>query len=85
MDLLLPARLKALLDQYEASTVAFHVHDQKAAGPPDKLTDSEKRAAWSEMSAFNFMPSTDPGRSVWETYFAPSMTATNQDGTGLHP
>jgi hypothetical protein len=36
------------------------------------------------MSAFNFMPSTGPDRSVWGTYFAPSMTATNKDGTEVY-
>jgi Domain of unknown function (DUF4209) len=89
MDLAVPAPIKELLDQYEASKLAFHEHDlaaaiRQAAGPSEKLTDSGRRAAWAEMSAFNFMPSTDPDRSVWETYFAPSMTATNQDGTEVY-
>jgi hypothetical protein len=76
MDLILPSPIKELFDKYEASKVAFHEHDlaaaiQKAAGPPEKLTESVRRATWVEMSAFNFMPSTGPDRSVWGTYFAP--------------
>jgi hypothetical protein len=89
MDLILPSPIKELFDEYEASKVAFHEHDlaaaiQNAAGPPEKLTDSGRRATWVEMSAFNFMPSTGPDRSVWGTYFAPSMTATNKDGTEVY-
>jgi lysyl-tRNA synthetase class 1 len=89
VDLALPTPIKELFDQYEGSKTPFHEHDlaaaiQQAAGPPEKLTDSERRAAWAEMSAFNFMRSTDPDRSVWATYFAPSMTATTQDGTEVY-
>ena len=86
MDMILPASVKAVLDQYDASNRGFHEHDlaqasAEAAGPVEGRSDAERHAVWAEISAFNFMPSSGPDGSVWETYFAPSMTATRQDVT----
>jgi hypothetical protein len=89
MGLTLPAAAKAVLDQYDASNAGFHEHDlaaaiAKGAGPADSLVDAERRTVWVEISAFKFMPSVRPEGSIWETYFAPSMSATRQDGTDVH-
>jgi hypothetical protein len=89
MGLTLPAAAKAVLDQYDVSKAGFHEHDlaaaiAKGAGPADSLADAERRTVWAEISAFNFMPSTRPEGSIWETYFAPKMSATRQDGTEVH-
>jgi hypothetical protein len=76
------ARWFGVLDQYDASNRGFHEHDlaqaiAEAAGPAEDRRDAEQHAVWAEIS-FNFMPSSGPDGSVWETYFAPSMTATQQ-------
>src|SRR5258708_15139293 len=89
MDLILPISAKAVLDQYDASNVGFHEHDlaeaiAKGAGPRNSLTDAERRTVWAEISAFTFMPSSGPDGSLWETYFAPSISGTGQDGTPFH-
>src|SRR5215472_15233183 len=88
MDMILPASVKAVLDEYDASNRGFHEHDlaqaiAEAARPAERRSDAERHAVWAEISAFNFMPSLGPDGSVWETYFAPSMTATRQDGTEI--
>jgi len=74
---------------YDALNAGFHEHNlaaaiAKKAGPADSLADAERRRVWAEISAFNFMPSTRPEGSIWETYFAPSMSATRPDGTEVH-
>jgi hypothetical protein len=89
MDLILPDRAKAVLDQYDNSNQGFHEHDlaqatAEGAMPADTLSSAEKRTVWAEISAFKFMPSTGMTGSIWETYFAPSMSGTRQDGTEVH-
>jgi hypothetical protein len=69
MDLILPHRAKAVLDQYDNSNRGFHEHDlaqavANGAMPADTLSPAEKRTAWAEISAFNFMPSTGPTGSI---------------------
>ena len=88
MDMTLPAAVKAVLDEYDASDRGFHEHDLaqaigKAAGPAEGRSEIERHGVWAEISAFNFMPSSGPDGSVWESYFAPLMTATRQDGTEI--
>jgi hypothetical protein len=89
MDEHLPSAAQAVFDRYETSREPFHEHElastvQAAAGPADALTPEQRHATCLEISAFLYMPSTEPSGSVWGTYFAPSMTATTKEGVEVY-
>jgi hypothetical protein len=46
----------------------------------DGLTEAERKGAWAESAAFNFMAMGSDEQSVWGTHFGPVFRATRADG-----
>ncbi|MSV27535.1 MAG: DUF4209 domain-containing protein [Bryobacterales bacterium] len=49
----------------------------------DGLSEDERKGAWSEVAAFNFMSMGWEERSVWGTHFGPVFQQIRNDGTSL--
>src|ERR1700732_2741373 len=85
MTLSIPATTRAVLDAIETArqpTVDYEVaHQLSGLHNADGLTDAERKGAWAEASAFNFMPSDE---SPWGTHYGPVMSATKKDGTPFY-
>jgi hypothetical protein len=45
------------------------------------LSEDERKGAWAEAAAFNFMRNGGGGQSVWNTYFGPVIRQAREDGT----
>jgi Domain of unknown function (DUF4209) len=83
MPLTIPASTQSILDTIEAERqpiLDFEI-SSKLSGlhQADGLTDSERKGAWAEASAFNFQPA--EVNSPWGTYYGPIFTATKPDGS----
>jgi hypothetical protein len=85
MALALPLYTQEILDTIEAELKPIELAEltQRLFGLPatDTLSDPERKGAWAEGSAFNFMV---PADSPWGTYYGPVVIGTNGDGSPFY-
>lgn len=85
MTLTIPATTQAVLDRIEADsepTVEYEIAQQLSGlHQADGLTDAERKGAWAEAAAFNFMLMEE---SPWGTQYGPTITAQKPDGTPMY-
>jgi hypothetical protein len=82
MALAIPDSTQAVIAAIEAELKPAEVDElsQTLAGLhlAEGLSDAERKGAWAEASAFNFMESSD---SPWGTHYGPVIRGTNPDGS----
>jgi hypothetical protein len=85
MALALPLYTQEILATIEAELKPIELAEltQRLFGLPatDTLSDPERKGAWAEASAFNFMA---PADSPWGTYYGPVVIGTNVDGSPFY-
>ena len=88
MALALPTEVKTRIEALENDVKP--VLDYEIAsdlGAPHRaegLSQEERKGAWAEVAAFNFMTSRTGDESVWGTYFAPMSSWTTADGKEVY-
>lgn len=85
MSLSIPVSTRTILEAIEANpepSVDYELGD-KLAGlhRAEGLTESERKGAWAESSAFSFRPMDE---SPWGTHYGPIFTTTKDDGTPVY-
>jgi hypothetical protein len=82
MALVVPDSTRAVLDLMDTDVKPTGVSElsQKLSGLHQAagLTEAERKGAWAEASAFNFLPS---DTSPWGTHYGPIFSATKHDGS----
>jgi lysyl-tRNA synthetase class 1 len=85
MYLTIPTITRDVLNAFESSTepTVDYELSSKLSGlhQVTGLTEDERKGAWAEAAAFNFMPSKE---SPWGTHFGPVFAATKPDGTPVY-
>jgi hypothetical protein len=85
MSLTIPTITRDVLNAFESSTepTVDYELSSKLSGlhQVTGLTEDERKGAWAEAAAFNFMPSKE---SPWGTHFGPVFAATKPDGTPVY-
>jgi hypothetical protein len=85
MEFIIPDTIKSVLVDFEGRLKGFLEYElaealQKSAGPPENLTDSERRGVWIEMIAFQFMEPEKIPKDPWNSVFAPMASFRTQEG-----
>lgn len=57
---------------------------RRAVGEPSGLTAEERKGAWAEIEAFNFLTHEGGDRAPWESYFKPMARLNRDDGVEVY-
>jgi hypothetical protein len=85
MEFVIPDTINSVPAEFEGRQKGFREYElaealQKSAGPPENLSDPERRGVWIEMIAFQFMEPAKMPKDPWNSIFAPMASYRTQGG-----
>lgn len=91
MAIAVPKFVADAVSEFESSKKPFYDHHvadriRAAVNSDEGISEEQKKAAWPELNAFEFRPSTPGQASLWGTYYRPWTSGQFEDGTPwYHP